>query len=107
MDGTAQVIPFRPRAARPVATPVTSPAEGQERLARALAALDIALAEQQAAMDQFRLALGDLDRAVSGLEAGLVQYGDELATLNHDIDRLAIEARALEAWADDTLAKAR
>jgi septal ring factor EnvC (AmiA/AmiB activator) len=105
MDGTAQVIPFRPRAARPAATPVSSTAEGQERLARALASLDIALAEQQAAMDQFRLALGDLDRAVSGLEAGLIQYGDELATLNHDIDRLGIEARALEAWADDALAK--
>lgn len=110
MDGTAQVIPFRPRAARVAtspATPVASTAEGQDRLARALASLDLALAEQQVAMDQFRLALGDLDRAVSGLEAGLVQYGDELATLNYDIDRLGIEARALEAWADDALAKAR
>jgi septal ring factor EnvC (AmiA/AmiB activator) len=110
MDGSAQVIPFRPRAVRPDATsttPVASTAEGQERLARALASLDAALAEQQAAMDQFRLALGDLDRAVSGLEAGLVRYGDELVALNHEIDRLGIEARALEAWADDALAKAR
>jgi septal ring factor EnvC (AmiA/AmiB activator) len=110
MDASAQVIPFRPRAARPAASataPLASSAEGQERLTRALASLDLALAEQQAAMDQFRLALGDLDRAVSGLEAGLVRYGDELSTLNHDIDRLAIEARALEAWADDALARDR
>lgn len=105
MDGTAKVIPFRPRASRP--EPATAPAEGQERLSRALAALDIALAEQQAAMDQFRLAIGDLDRAVSGLEAGLVRYGDELACLNHDVDRLGIEARALEAWADEALARGR
>ena len=105
MDGSAQVIPFRPRAAQ--ATRATPTADGHERLARALAALDIALAERQAAIDQFRLALGDLDRAVSGLEAGLVRYGDELACLNHDLDRLRIEARALEGWADDTLAGTR
>jgi septal ring factor EnvC (AmiA/AmiB activator) len=110
MDGSAQVIPFRPRAARPdpsATGPVTSTAEGQDRLTRALASLDAALAEQQEAMDQFRLALGDLDRAVAGLEAGLVQYGDDLSTLNHDIDRLGIEARALEGWADEALAKGR
>lgn len=105
MHGSAQVIPFRPRQA--LQAKVTSTADGQARLARALASLDTALAEQQAAMDSFRLALGDLDRAVSGLEAGLVRYGDELACLNHDIDRLGIEARALESWADEAIARGR
>ncbi|WP_291297438.1 hypothetical protein [Elioraea sp.] len=109
MDGSATVIPFRPRAALATApTPIaTEAADGQARLAAALAMLDTALAEQRAAMDQFRLAIGDLDRAVSGLECGLVRYGDELACLNHDLDRLGIEARALEAWADEAISSGR
>lgn len=97
MDGAAEVIPFRPRReAAPAA---------EDRLARALALLNAALAEQQAAMDRFRLALGDLGRSVAGLEAGLVRYGDELACVGHDLERLAIEARALEAWADQALSR--
>ncbi len=113
MHGSAQVIPFRPRAAIPAQTQSgaqsasDSAADGQARLARALASLDAALLEQQSAMDAFRLALGDLDRAVSGLEAGLVRYGDELTCLNHDIDRLGIEARALESWAYEAVARGR
>jgi hypothetical protein len=103
MDGSAQVIPFRPRGDAAVA----SSAAGQERLSRALALLEAALDEQQAAMDRFRLALGDLGRAVSGLEAGLVRYGDELCCVGHDLERLAIEARALEAWAEDALTRSR
>jgi glutathione S-transferase len=101
MDGTAEVIPFRSRRdAAPKAD-----AAAQERLARALALLDAALLEQQTAMDQFRLAIGDLSRAVSRLETGLLRYGDELSCLEHDLERLAIEARALEAWADEALAR--
>jgi hypothetical protein len=102
MDGSGHVIPFRPRA-RPDTAPAAG--DGQERLARALATLDAALLEQQGAVDRFRLAIGDLERAASGLEAGLVRYGDELACLGHDLERLAIEARALEAWADAALAR--
>lgn len=97
MSDSAQIIPFPSRAKRAAA------AAGQERLANALALLDEALAEQRLAMDQFRLAIGDLDRAVCSLESGLVGYSDELACLNHDLDRLGIEARALEAWADAAL----
>jgi glutathione S-transferase len=101
MDGSAEVIPFRPRqdAAR------RADAAAQERLARALAILDAALFEQRSAMDRFQLAIGDLSRAVSRLESGLVRYGDELACVGHDLERLAIEARALEAWADEALAR--
>jgi len=105
MDGSAQVIPFRPRRARDIQD--GDAAEGQQRLARALAALDAALAEQQRAMDRFRLAIGDLGRSVGSLEAGLVAYGDELGCVGHDLDRLAIEARALEAWADHALSQRR
>lgn len=102
MSTPGLVIPFRPRSAT-----VSRPAEAaEERLARAMATLDAALVEQRAAMDRFRLAIGDLNRAVSGLEAGLVRYGDELACLGHDLERLAIEARALEAWADEALSRA-
>lgn len=101
MDTQGLVIPFRPRSAT-----VSQPAAAaEERLSRALAALDAALEEQRAAMDRFRLAIGDLTRAVSGLEAGLVRYGDELACLGHDLERLAIEARALEVWADEALCR--
>jgi hypothetical protein len=109
MDGSANVIPFRPRTASGQAQTALAAeaADGQARLAAALATLDAALAEQRAAMDQFRLAIGDLDRAVSGLECGLVRYGDELSCLNHDLDRLGIEARALEAWADEAIARGR
>lgn len=102
MNATATIIPFRPRTQPLLAKPS---AEGQERLTNALAMLDAALAEQRMAMDQFRLALGDLDRAVSGIESGLVGYSDELACLTHDLDRLGTEARALEAWADGALAR--
>jgi len=103
MDASAQVIPFRPRRD---AAPACS-AAGQERLSRALGMLEAALEEQRAAMDRFRLALGDLGRAVSGLESGLVRYGDELCCVGHDLERLAVEARALEVWAEDALARSR
>jgi len=103
MDGSAEVIPFRPRRAREGREGGGS--DGQERLSRALTLLDAALAEQRHAMEQFRLAIGDLGRAVGGLEAGLIAYGDELSCVGHDLDRLAIEARALEAWADRVLSQ--
>jgi hypothetical protein len=103
MAQSATVIPFRPRKDSAPA----GEAAGQDRLSRALNTLELALAEQRDAIDRFRLALSDLDHAVLGLEAGLVRYGDELACVGHDLERLAIEARALEAWADEVLARAR
>lgn len=98
-----RVIPFPvARVRRPAAE-----ATGQERLAAALASLEAALAVQRAAMAGFRDSLGALSAAVGTLEAGVSGYADRLATLKREVDGVNGTARALEAWADGVLARAR
>ena len=102
MDGTetGRIIPFPQARARPSS-------QGQERLAAALVSLETALAEQRAAVRSFRASLGALGTAVGTLEAGVTGYAERLETLKGEVEGVNGAARALEAWANGVLARAR
>ncbi len=93
---TADIIPF----------PLRRMAEnGQnDRLATALTALDIALAEQRAAVAAWRESLTELRGVMGGLGARLADYQDSLTQLGTKVDSLNSDARAMEDWADAVLA---
>ncbi|MEI7710797.1 MAG: hypothetical protein WCI94_05150 [Rhodospirillales bacterium] len=93
---TADIIPFPPR----------KPAENSEtdRLATALTALDIALAEQRAAIQAWRQSLTELRGVVGGLGAGLTDYHASLGRLGSQVASLNSDAKAMENWADAALA---
>ena len=90
---TAQIIPFPLR--RP---PVQR--DGNERLQRAIAALDVAIANQRVAVAARRSALADLSRVVSGLGDGLQRYRGSLDGLAVRVDSLRAQAVHLERTAD-------
>src|SRR3954469_23419836 len=89
----AQVIPFPVRRARPADA-------GQERLRRALAALDTAVAGQRDAVAAWRRALADLSMVVSGLGATMQRYRGSLDTLDRRVARLQAQTKQLEITAD-------
>ncbi len=93
---TADIIPF----------PSRKSAENSEkdRLATALAALDIAIAEQRAAVQAWRQSLTELRGAVGGLGAGLTEYHMSLGRLGSQVASLHNDAKAMESWADAALA---
>lgn len=100
---SAQIIPFPSRApvaaaAAPVATP-----DPQERLARALSALDAALSEQRTAMAGWRESLDQLRKTTNGLGMTMQRYHQTLGKLGSDVTALNQQARKLEAWADNVL----
>jgi chromosome segregation ATPase len=95
---SADVIPFPIRA-----TPSDA---GQERLQRALAALDAALASQRAAVAEWRASLAQLGDTMNGLGASLNRYRGSLNQLESKVGALNREAVALEAWADQSLSTA-
>ena len=74
------------------------------RLTHALTTLDIALAEQRAAVAAWRESLTELRGVMSRLGAGLTDYQDSLAHLGTQVTALNSDARAMEAWADAALA---
>ena len=94
---TAQIIPFPRRPAAP-------PDPGQERLRRALAGLDAALANQREAVAAWRGALAELGTVVSGLGTSLRVYQGSLETLGTRVDTLHTQAVQLEQTADLVLA---
>ena len=93
---TAQIIRF----------PARKPAEFLEngRLTHALTNLDIALAEQKAAIAAWRQSLTELRGVVTGLGRGLTEYQASLRRLDSDVTTLNSDARAMEAWADAAIA---
>jgi len=94
---SAQIIPF----------PTRPPADDQAaRLARALAALDAALTEQRTTVAAWRDSLAALRTSTAELGASVVRYHTSLEALDADVAALNGHARALERWADDTLALA-
>ena len=95
---TATIIPF------PAREPPATPDEGQERLRRALARLDEAVAGQREAVAAWRGALADLSRVVSGLGDSLHRYRGNLDTLGTRVARLHAQALQLERTADTALA---
>jgi chromosome segregation ATPase len=108
---TAEIIAFPARPADPAQeTPASSETlaetlaeDPQERLRRALTALNAALATQRAAVKSWRDSLSDLKGTMQGLGTSLSGYRDALGTLGTRVTTLNTEARRLEAWADDKL----
>ena len=96
---TATIIPFPARSKPEV------PA-AQERLARALASLNAALADQKVAVAAWRNVLGELKATTAGLDDSLHHYRASLRTLGTSVSSLRSKARALEQWADDAIAAA-
>jgi hypothetical protein len=74
------------------------------RLATALTALDITLAEQRAAVAAWRESLTELRAVMTGLGTGLTDYQDSLSRLGTQVASLNSDAHAMEDWADAVLA---
>ena len=94
---TAEVIAF------PLSRQAPAKDEGQERLRRALANLDDAIAGQRAAVAAWRGALADLSKVVSGLGENLQRYRGSLDTLGTRVAGLHNQAVHLERTADAAL----
>ncbi len=103
-EAVAQIIPFPARRlpAPDVTEPPPAPA-GQERLVRALASLNAALADQRAAMAAWQGALAELKQTTQSLTGGLQRYHSSLGALGTKVASLREEAVRLEAWADQVL----
>jgi hypothetical protein len=94
----AEIIPF------PVKPAAPAPAnDAQDRLARALASLDAALAEQRQAMSGWRESLDHLRKATTGLGLSMQRYDRTLGKLGLDVSALHTQSVRLERWADDAL----
>ena len=103
-QAVAQIIPFPVRRATASPAPGPAPAlDGQERLARAMASLNAALAEQRAALAAWCGALAELKTTTEGLAGRLRQYHGSLNALGTRVGSLKEEAVKLEAWADKVL----
>ena len=108
---TAEIIAFPAKSAEPVqVSPASSELlaeDPQERLRRALAALDAALASQRAAVISWRESLSALKGTMQDLGSSLSGYHDALGTLGARVTGLNTEARRMEAWADAKLGQDR
>ena len=79
--------------------------EQQERLTRALASLDAALAEQRIAMSGWRESLDHLRKATTGLGLSMQRYHRTLGKLGTDVSDLHAKSVQLERWADKALTR--
>jgi hypothetical protein len=94
---TAKIIPFP---TRPVAPPVETP---HERLTRALATLNAALAEQRVAITAWRGALSELKTTATGLGESLQHYRGSLDVLEGGVAKLHSKATGLRDWAEQAV----
>ena len=101
--GSALVIPFPVRSKAPVLRPKilqeTNPTP-EQRLNRALASLNSAMAEQRAAVAAWRDGLVTLKTTTSRLADSLHRYRVNLDKLNNSVSALRDNAQSLETWAD-------
>jgi hypothetical protein len=74
-----------------------------ERLARALATLNAALAEQRLAIAAWRGALAELKATATGLGESLQQYRSSLGSLGDGVAALHTQATVLRDWAEQTV----
>lgn len=100
---SAEIIPF-PAPPTALPNPTVPSADGEERLQRALAALNAAVTGQQAAVAEWRRSLEQLGATMSGLGTSLGRYRDSLSNLRDQVGTLNGDAVALEQWADKALA---
>jgi ABC-type transporter Mla subunit MlaD len=114
---SAEIIPFPtaqaaqpslapPRAATPapvIASRATPRSAGEDRLQRALEALDAAVTGQRAAVAEWRRSLEQLGTTMNGLGTSLGRYRDSLTNLEGQVESLNRKAVALEQWADQAL----
>jgi chromosome segregation ATPase len=98
MNYNANIIPF------PSRQPALPTDEGQERLNRALLALDEAVQRQRSAVAAWRAALADLGTVMSGLGESMQRYRSSLDTLDGRVAGLHAQAVQLEQTADKALA---
>jgi septal ring factor EnvC (AmiA/AmiB activator) len=109
--GGATIIPFPVRKPAAPAAEVPPPAEPgpaesspADRLARAMAQLHAALAEQQKAVATWRSVMAELKTSTTGLSASLLRYNASLGTLSDKVSAVHKQAQELEEWADCALA---
>ncbi len=93
---TAQIIPFPMQRMEQV---------GRERLDRSLARLQAATAEQEVAVAAWRAQLDHLRGRVGALGESFQDYQARLGAAKQGVDALNAEARRLERWADERLAR--
>ncbi len=94
---SAKIIPFP---SRPPAPPTD---DGQERLRRAVLALNTAVAGQRDAVAAWRGALADLGTVMAGLGDSMQRYRGSLDTLGGRVAKLHAQAVQLERTADAAL----
>lgn len=94
------------RTADIIAFPTRKTAKNSQKdpLATAMTTLDIALAEQRAAVAAWRQSLTELRGVVVGLGTSLTDYHENLAKLGTQVTSLHNDARAMEDWAEAVLA---
>ncbi|WP_149536499.1 hypothetical protein [Siccirubricoccus phaeus] len=85
------------------ATVLAFPERPEDRLRRALRGLEVALAEQAAAVAGLRAELGALSGAMAGLEGSMTGYVAELDRTASAVAGANQAARVLEATADRML----
>jgi hypothetical protein len=100
---TAAIIAFPARRPAPQGAPQGTPHGNQERLARALAGLDEALARQRSAMAEWRAALAELGASAVAVAAGRSSYHRRLRELQSCLATTHERAVTLERWADTML----
>lgn len=96
LRASAEIIPFPRRRLAPQDS-------GQERLQRALAALEQALTQQREAVAGWRAAIIGSGTAVSGLGGSLRRYRGTLDALGARVDHVHAQAVQLEQIADTAL----
>lgn len=96
---SADIIPFPTRPAAEAVIP-TEEVTPEVRLARALASLQQALAEQRVAIAKWREVLGQLKTTTSGLHDSLQRYRTNLNKLGTSVADLHDKAQTLAEWAD-------
>ena len=80
-------------------------ANRKQRLERALANLDAAMAEQRKAMAAWRSALDDLKASAHSLGDGLRRYGGVLDGLGADVSEVRARSDGLSEWTEGTIAR--
>jgi hypothetical protein len=102
---SAQIGPFRTRRPKVPGSTDRKPTDGgQERLRRALVALDTAIAGQRDAVAAWRSTLANLGAVMGGLGESVQRYRGSLDALDNRVAKLHAQAAQLERTADAALA---